>query len=102
MGKEAEAAQCRSEIKSFLERENLLYLLPVFSACDTKIRIMNGNFAAAKAWLENYFVTETQSPELNKIYLHFTTVRAYILLGDFQKTQKLCEMLKKEMQFCLS
>jgi len=101
MGKEEEAAQCRSGIKSFLEKENLLYLLPVFSAYETKIRLMNGNYAAAKAWLENYFVTETQSPELHKIYLHFTTVRAYILLEDFQKAQKLCEMLKKLAQdFC--
>jgi len=101
MGKEEEAAQCRSDIKFFLEKENLLYLLPVFLSYETKIRLMNGDYAAAKAWLENYFVTETQSPELHRIYLHFTTVRAYILLGDFQKAQNLCEMLKKLAQdFC--
>jgi LuxR family maltose regulon positive regulatory protein len=101
MGKEEEAAQCRSEIKSFIEKENLLYLLPIFSAYETKLKLMDGDKAAAKAWLENYFVTEAQNPELHKIFLHFTTVRAYIVLGEFERAQRLCEKLKKLAQdFC--
>ena len=32
--------------------------------------------------------------ELNKIYLHFTTARAYIVLGQFKKAQLLCERIK--------
>jgi len=75
MGKPQEAARCRAEIKSFLARENLLYLLPVFSAYETRIRLMDGDKAAAKVWLENYFVTEAQKQELYKTFLHFTTVR---------------------------
>jgi len=101
MGREEEAARCRSEIKSFLEKENLLYLLPVFSAYETKIRLVDRDKAAAKAWLENYFVTEGQNPELHKIFLHFTTVRAYIVLGEYDKAQRLCENLKRLAEdFC--
>lgn len=101
MGKLEEAVRCRAEIKSFLERENLLYLLPVFFAYEARIKIMDGDKAAAKAWLENYFVTEAQNLELYKTFLHFTTVRAYIVLGEFEKAQRLCEELKRLSQdFC--
>jgi LuxR family maltose regulon positive regulatory protein len=70
-------------------------LLPVFSAYETKIELSKGNKKAAAAWLDNYFVTEDQSPELHRIFLHFTTVRAYIVLGEFEKAQNLCEKLKR-------
>jgi LuxR family maltose regulon positive regulatory protein len=98
MGKLEEAARCRAEIKSFLERENLLYLQPVLSAYETRIRLMDGDKAAAKTWLENYFVTEARNLELYKTFLYFTTVRAYIVLGEFEKAQRLCEDLKKLTQ----
>lgn len=95
MGKADEEAQCRDEIKSFLETGRLLYLMPVFSAYETKLSLMNGNKAAAVSWLDSYFVTESQSPQLHKIFLHFTTVRAYIVLGEFEKARKLCAELRK-------
>lgn len=101
MGKNKEAAQCRAEIKTFIEKKNLLYLLPVFSAYETKIKLINGDKTAATAWLGNYFVTETQNPKLDKIFLHFMTVRAYIVLGEFEKAQNLSEKLKELAQdFC--
>ncbi len=98
MGKEEEAAKYMSEIKSFLEKEELLYILPVFLAYETKIKLMDADKAMARAWLENYFVTEAQGPELHKIFLHFTTVRAYTVLGEFEKAKRLCEKLKKLAQ----
>jgi len=62
---------------------------------------MDGDKAAAKAWLENYFATEAGNMELYKTFLHFTTARAYIVLGEFEKAQRLCEDLKKLSQdFC--
>ena len=94
MGKEEEAARCRNDIRRFLETKNLLYLHPVFSAYETRIRLLNGDRAAASAWLENYFINDRQDMELNKIYLHFTTARAYIVLGQFKKAQLLCERIK--------
>lgn len=93
MGKEKEAAQCRDDIRRFLVTKNLLYLHPVFSAYETKIRLFDCDKAAASAWLENYFINDTDM-ELYRIYLHFTTVRAYIVLGEYRKAQLLCERIK--------
>lgn len=95
MGREQEAAQCRTGIRSLLEQRNLLYLLPVFSAHETRLKLMDGDKTAAAAWLGNYFVTETQGPELHKIFLNFTTARVLIVLGEFEKAQQLCERLKR-------
>ncbi len=94
MGREAEAAQCRVEIKRILEQKNQFYLLPVFLAYETNIKLTDGDKAAATAWLENYFVIDRQDMELHKIYLHFTTARAYIVLGEYKKAELLCEKLK--------
>lgn len=94
MGKEEEAARCRAEIKSFLKEENLLYVLPAFSAYETKIKLLDGDKAAAAAWFDNYFVTGEQNPELHKVFIHFTTIRAYIVLGEFNKAHELCEKIK--------
>lgn len=94
MGKEADSARCREEIKDFLERKNLLYLLPVYTAYETKIKLMDGNKEAAMAWLDNYFVNDMQDMELHKIFLHFTTARAYIVFGEYKKAQLLCELIK--------
>ncbi len=94
MGREEEAARCRDDIKKFLETRNLLYLLPVFSAYEAKLKLMNGDRTAASAWLENYFISDSQDMELHKIYLYFTTARAYIVLGEYKKAQALCERIK--------
>ncbi len=94
MGKEEEAARCRDDINRFLEAKNLLYLHPVYSAYEAKIKLLNGDKAAATAWLENYFVNDKQDLELHKIYLYFTTARAYIVLGEYKKAQSLCERIK--------
>lgn len=95
MGKKKEAVRCRTELQAFLEKENLLYLWPVFSAYETKLKLLDGNKAAAAAWLGNYFVTEGQTPELYKMFLHFTTIRAYTVLGEYKKAEELCEKLNK-------
>jgi LuxR family maltose regulon positive regulatory protein len=95
MGRSAEAAQCRNETEIFLRKERLLYLLPIFSAYETKLKLLDGDKAAAKAWLDNYFITEVQNPELRKIFLHFTTVRAFIVLGEYEKASILCKKIWK-------
>ncbi len=93
LGREEDSARCRAKIKVFLEKENLFHLLPVFSAYETKIKLLDGDKAAAAAWLDNYFVNETQDIKLHKLFLHFTTVRAYMVLGEFKKAQLLCERI---------
>ncbi|HQE65933.1 MAG TPA: LuxR C-terminal-related transcriptional regulator [Bacillota bacterium] len=70
-------------------------MLPVFSAYETKLKLLDGDSSAAKEWLENYFITESYNPELHRIFLHFTTVRAYIVLEEYEKAELLCEKLWK-------
>lgn len=94
MGNEEDSARCREEIKEFLETKNLLYLHPVFSSYETKIRLLDGDKTAATAWLDNYFITDNQNIELHRIFLHFTTIRAYIVLGEYKKAELLCERIK--------
>ena len=94
MGKTEESVRQREEIKGFLERKNLLYLLPVFAAYETKVKLFDSDKSAATEWLDNYFVHDRQDMELHKIYLHFTTARAYIVLGEYKKAQILCERIK--------
>jgi len=94
MSKDEDAAQYRADIKAFLENENLLHLLPVFSAYETKIKLFDGNKVAATAWLDNYFVTEEPDLALHKLFMNFTTVRAYIVLGEYKKAELLCGSIK--------
>jgi len=94
-GRDREADRCRKEIAALLKTKRLLYLLPVFSAYETKLRLLDGDRKAAEEWLESYFITESYYPELQKIFLHFTTVRAYIVLGEHEKARLLCERLWK-------
>lgn len=93
MGKEEESACCRKEINTFLEEKNLLYMHPVFSAYETKIKLADGDRYTAAAWLDNYFINDNPSTELYKIFLNFTTVRAYIVLGEYKKAELLCERI---------
>jgi LuxR family maltose regulon positive regulatory protein len=71
-----------------------LHLTPVLLAYEAKIRLFDADKAAARAWLENYFVTEQPNPGLSRTFVQFTTARAYIVLGELDKAQRLCEMLK--------
>lgn len=95
MGKEVESAQLRKEIAALLKTNKILYLLPVLSAYETKLRLLDGDKAAAKEWLENYFITESYNPQLHKIFLHFTTIRAYVALGEYDKAKTLCQKIWK-------
>ncbi len=93
MGKMEDAARCKSDIKAFVESENLLYLYPAFLAYETKTKLLDGDRAAAAEWLGNDFVNEALDLVRHKLYINFITVRAYIVLGQFQKAALLCEKL---------
>lgn len=43
--------------------------------------------------MESYFVTEESKQGLNRIFIHLTTIRAYIILEEFEKAKRLCRML---------
>lgn len=92
-GKEDDAARLRSELALLLKTEGLLHLLPVYTASETKFRLLDGDRAAAKAWFECCFVEST--PKFYKLFMHATTVRAYIVLGEHEKAKALCNKLRE-------
>lgn len=93
LGREDEAAQERLAMERLLEKD-ALYLMPVYLAYQTRIELAKGNKTAARQWLSQYFVADVQDAQLQKIFLHFTTARTYILLGEQEKAQSLCAKLK--------
>jgi len=93
MGASDEAAQIREDLKALLKTGGMLYLMPVFLAYETKLKLWDGAKSAARDWMESYFVTEESRQGLNRIFIHLTTIRAYIVLGEFEKAKQLCQML---------
>lgn len=93
IGASDEAAQSREDLKALLKTGELLYLMPIFLAYETKLKLLDGNKPAARAWKESYFVTEESKQGLIRIFIHLTTIRAYIVLGEFEKAKQLCRML---------
>ena len=48
-----------------------------------------------KEWLDHYFVNESKLIEPYKLYQHFTTVRAYAVLGELEKANALALRLRQ-------
>lgn len=82
------------EIKTLLDRESAMYLMPNLLAVETKYRLMHAGKGAAREWLARYFVTEPELPELYKIFQHFTTARAYIVLNRIEEALALLQKLQ--------
>ena len=82
------------EIKALLDRESAMYLMPNLLAVETKHRLMHASKGAAREWLARYFVTEPEMPEFYKIFHHFTTARAYIVLNRIEEALALLQKLK--------
>jgi LuxR family maltose regulon positive regulatory protein len=69
--------------------------MPNFKAYTARHYIQRGSCDAAKEWLSNYFITEMKEPELYKLYQYTTSARAYLVLGDLEKTFEYVSKLKK-------
>lgn len=83
------------ESKDLIERENAQYLYPNLLACEMKMKLNNGDTSLTKEWLDKYFVVEKPELEFYKIYQHFVTARAYMLLGKTAKAMDYLSKLKK-------
>jgi len=59
------------------------------------VKLWNGDETAAREWLDNYFVNESGTLYLCRIYQYFTTARAYAVLGEFEKAKALAERLRR-------
>jgi LuxR family maltose regulon positive regulatory protein len=80
--RDAHAAYLR-EAKLYIETNRAHYLLRNLWAYEARCQLLDGSKQAAQAWLENYFIGTGRFGELYKLYQNFTTVRAYIVLGDY-------------------
>lgn len=83
------------DIDEMLESENAVYLRNNLLAYESKIKLWGGDKRAARAWLENYFVAGTEQLEFYRLFQHFTTARAYIVLSQTDKAINYIIKLKK-------
>ncbi|HEX3039622.1 MAG TPA: LuxR C-terminal-related transcriptional regulator [Caproiciproducens sp.] len=95
MGKAKNSESIRKRFSERIKEENALYLNPNFLAIDTKFKLWDADREAAKAWLEQLFVTDDEPLHFYKLYQYFTTVRAYIVLSERDKATEYLEKLKK-------
>jgi LuxR family transcriptional regulator, maltose regulon positive regulatory protein len=80
-------------IKEYITAHACQYLLKNVLAYESRGLIFNGDKAAAERWLKNYFIDDSFDA-LYKIFRNFTTVRAFILLGQTDKAVDALSRLK--------
>ena len=93
MGRKEEADAALVDLNEFVTGSAPFFTANL-EAYKTKIALFDCNRAAARMWLDNYYVIETESIELYLVFQHFTTARAYIVLGDYVKARKYAIMLR--------
>jgi LuxR family maltose regulon positive regulatory protein len=82
------------EVREYISAKSSQYLLKNVAAYEARIRILDGDRTAAEKWLQNYYVDESSFGELFKVYRNFTTARAFILLGLYDKAEAALSRLK--------
>lgn len=84
MGRHEDAGKALEALAAFVG-ESAPYFLPNLTAYRTKWALLDGDKAAARKWLDCYYVTDTDHVEFFRSFQHFTTARAYAALGDMEK-----------------
>lgn len=92
MGLAQEAETVLAELGALVETD-AQFFLPNLKAYRAAMTLCDGDTEAAQAWLDEYFVLEVEHIELFRIYQHFTTARAYIVLGEVEKAAHLLRLL---------
>ena len=95
IGKKEESENTTALISERIKEENVLYFNPNFLAMDTKFKLWDADREAARAWLEQLFVTGDEQLRFYKLYQYFTSARAYIVLSDPEKAAEYLKKLKK-------
>lgn len=93
LGNQQKAQQVLQKLAELVEQEQ--YFIPNFRAYTTRYQLWNGEKQAALAWLDNYFVTDSKQIELYRVFQHFVTARAYIVLQDIEKAAAKLKQLKE-------
>ena len=88
-----EADAALDDLSAFVH-ESAPFFLSNLEAYKTRAAILDCDKSAARAWLDHYYVVGVEYIEFYMVYQHFTTVRAYIVLGDYDGAQKLIGLLR--------
>lgn len=70
------------------------FFLPNLAAYKTRLKLLDGDLASARDWLEQYFVVETDHIELYRTFQHFTTARALMVLGKTERAMHYLNLLE--------
>ena len=89
-----EEAAVLAELTGFIENKAPFFLSNL-EAYKVKLKLMDCDKAAARAWLDNYYVVESSHIELYMLFQHFTTARAYLVLGDAENARRYITMLRE-------
>ena len=95
--KQTELEALTQKIGMFI-REEAEFLRPNFLAFASRVKLWGGEASAAEEWLDHYFVNESERIEPYKLYQHFTTIRAYAVLGELEKAKALAFRVRKTGQ----
>ena len=94
LGRDEEANAALGELSEFVGSS-----APFFSAnleaYKARMELQDCNNATARAWLDNYYVVDVKHIELYMVFQHFTTARAYMVLGDGSSARKYLTMLRE-------
>lgn len=93
LGRQAEARRALDELDAFVNAR-APYFLPNLTAYRARLRLWDGDAAAGKEWLEQYYVTEADHIEFFRSFQHFVTARACIATGDTGRALRYLLLLK--------
>jgi LuxR family maltose regulon positive regulatory protein len=96
-GQNADANKTIDDVSSMIERKNAFYLNANFQAYKFRIKLTNGDKKMAEAWLRDCDNHSSDNLSFYKSYIHFTTARAYIVMGNYTDATVL---LKKLLGLC--
>ena len=94
LNKRKEFAGLLEGIEIFIN-EKAEFLRPNFLAFKARVKLWNGEASAAHEWLEHDSINESKPIEPYKFYQHFTVIRAYTVLGEFEKAKSLAVRVRK-------
>lgn len=87
-----EAASAMDDLIEFVNTSAPFFYTNL-EAYKTKLRLLDGDQQAARIWLDNYYVVNARNIELYMVFQHFTTARAYMVLGDTENARRYLKML---------
>jgi len=102
--RQTEAEKILGKITSMIEHDKAFYLKSNLRAYLCRLKLTNGERAAAEEWLKDHTGNIYDTITFYKLYQNFTTARAYIVIGDYnhavlhlQKLLKLSERYRRPL-----